>query len=835
MNTTRHQLARERGQVVLVFALLLPVLLAMSGAVIGIGNWYVHAKNLQTKADAGAFAGGNAWSFPCSSNTDTTIANQARLFAGPTSAPPVASTGGYNPQVGGVVTSKIHAVLNGPDWYDDDENPLPSEFTSPAGPVCAARILDVKMTEDNSFPLASLIPLFPDLKRKARVQIEEGNNFSQQMLPIAVRVPKPVSAAALYINQTPGPNFGSILSARYFNDICEPQPPPGYTDCLPSIPSGLDQWKTDDGSGGNRADISSMPAQVGVVVAVSVRAKCPGPAPCFSINPTTYPTADAMCNQGSGIVQCYYTTVTSGTQTVRSGLQFIRGYSTNADPFPDLLGVWFDTPSGTNCYQGYFSAPVANPCDAVLHANIDPGFGGTGSSEIRYKLVSGNTSWQEDDAPGPCNNNFGANCVLTGNVASVEFNQAYARHAVAISIYRYNIPLPVVVANGLPPECALPTPQQACSWYYTGAGRSMTDPSGASGAATIFANPVQQSFMGNIDRSGPVKFLHLYYVDCTTGATLAGFVVTGDAASVPQGRRCFQLDMGLQGALAREQDEYPIQLNIGATSQSAVVDCDPSVSNLKDEIVQGCGGDDGEPTYARHDFANLDPATGRWCPTVSGANQFFSLPKPFPWDKWEPFTCVLTQTSSTPNQVIDGFDERFFGTSANPSCPADNAQFVRGRNYWHDLNNEFFGDPDGAGPEPVQNDYFTFTRSSRNHGNHLRNDDPRFVLLFITPYNSFTGQGNETYPITLIGGFYITGYGTINGSGAFTNEDPCSTGSGGAVGAGNSPPPDLDTSTAGAVAWGHFVVSVDLGTSGGGTGQLCEPGTPTACVAVLVE
>ena len=29
------------------------------------------------------------------------------------------------------------------------------------------RRLDVKVTEDNSFPLASLIPLFPDIKRKA--------------------------------------------------------------------------------------------------------------------------------------------------------------------------------------------------------------------------------------------------------------------------------------------------------------------------------------------------------------------------------------------------------------------------------------------------------------------------------------------------------------------------------------------------------------------------------------------------------------------------------------------------------------------------------------------
>ena len=65
----------------------------------------------------------------------------------------------------------------------------------------------------------------------------------------------------------------------------------------------------------------------------------------------------------------------------------------------------------------------------------------------------------------------------------------------------------------------------------------------------------------------------------------------------------------------------------------------------------------------------------------------------------------------------------------------------------------------------MQADHWTFARSSRNHGNHLRNDDPRFVLLFISPYNAFTGNGNETYPITAIGGFYITGYGRTSGNG----------------------------------------------------------------------
>ena len=108
--------AREHGQALVIFALLIPMILALGGVVIGIGNWYVHGKNLQTKADAGAFGGGAAWSFPCSTETDSTIADQARLYAGPTTVTPT----GVNPQVGGVHDSNIHTVLNGPEWYDDD-------------------------------------------------------------------------------------------------------------------------------------------------------------------------------------------------------------------------------------------------------------------------------------------------------------------------------------------------------------------------------------------------------------------------------------------------------------------------------------------------------------------------------------------------------------------------------------------------------------------------------------------------------------------------------------------------------------------------------------------
>ena len=88
-----------------MFALLVPVFLALGGVVIGIGNWYTHAKHLQTKADAAAFAGGSAWDFPCGASggpVDQRIEAQARAYVGPhTDVTGTVRSSAYNPQVGG--------------------------------------------------------------------------------------------------------------------------------------------------------------------------------------------------------------------------------------------------------------------------------------------------------------------------------------------------------------------------------------------------------------------------------------------------------------------------------------------------------------------------------------------------------------------------------------------------------------------------------------------------------------------------------------------------------------------------------------------------------------
>ena len=55
MTAARHD---ERGQVIVLGAVMIPVFLLIAALVLDVGNWYTHKRQLQNRADAGAFAAG---------------------------------------------------------------------------------------------------------------------------------------------------------------------------------------------------------------------------------------------------------------------------------------------------------------------------------------------------------------------------------------------------------------------------------------------------------------------------------------------------------------------------------------------------------------------------------------------------------------------------------------------------------------------------------------------------------------------------------------------------------------------------------------------------------
>ena len=184
------RLRDERGVAMILFAVILPLTFILAAATWDVGNWWVHRKHLQTKVDAAAFAGGGVWNFPCGdavTGNSATIEATARKFFGPhTTAAGTVLTAGYNPQVGGAAPAQdVHVVLNGMDWYDNDTGLAPADRLSPPNPsICDSKTLDVKATEDDTDALFGWLPFFPDIKRKARVQIEEAEGLSG-LLPIA--------------------------------------------------------------------------------------------------------------------------------------------------------------------------------------------------------------------------------------------------------------------------------------------------------------------------------------------------------------------------------------------------------------------------------------------------------------------------------------------------------------------------------------------------------------------------------------------------------------------------------------------------------------------------
>ena len=126
--------------------------------------------------------------------------------------------------------------------------------------------LNVKMTEDNSFPLASLIPLFPDLKERATVELFQTDGMTG-LLPIAVRAPEPLSALAIFYNE----ETGAILERRYLVKKTGPTLPP-----MPGLPAGLQGWSTENSADPNAHGWASfsLPQHTGVVVAISYRGAC---------------------------------------------------------------------------------------------------------------------------------------------------------------------------------------------------------------------------------------------------------------------------------------------------------------------------------------------------------------------------------------------------------------------------------------------------------------------------------------------------------------------------------------------------------------------------------
>jgi hypothetical protein len=221
------------------------------------------------------------------------------------------------------------------------------------------------------------------------------------------------------------------------------------------------------------------------------------------------------------------------------------------------------------------------------------------------------------------------------------------------------------------------------------------------------SNPVQRAFGATDPHSGPI---------------LAAQVLENGVGWANSLERCSSVQtscthnlvvrIGVKGSLqnAKDTGDPIVSLRVVGGSQNQSLDCDPNVSQLKDELAGGCA-----PLYERN--AGTTPCPGS--PSTL-------------WATAQPWQCVAIQTGGATNQVPAGMNHRILGSEKPASCTAPN--------HWSQFSNP------GLDPH-----------------------DPRIVQLVVTPFGSFSGSGNTTVPVTDFATFYVTGW-TASGNG-FAN--PC--------------------------------------------------------------
>jgi len=216
---------------------------------------------------------------------------------------------------------------------------------------------------------------------------------------------------------------------------------------------------------------------------------------------------------------------------------------------------------------------------------------------------------------------------------------------------------------------------------------------------------VQRQFSALGDRSGPIALAQV-----SEGGT--GFVNSLQRCSAVLLGCSHDLvvKIGVKGGIAlSDLDDPPVRLRVIGGSQNQSLDCDPAVSQLKDELAQGCA-----PSY--------EPNTGTACP--SSPSTLWSDPNPpAVW------SCVATQTGTASNQVAEGLNRRILGEPKPTTCPPER----------------------------------------QNHWPNVEQGDPRVVFVIVTPFGSFTGSGNTTVPVQRFAAFYVTGW--TGQGGGFSN--PC--------------------------------------------------------------
>lgn len=345
MTPSLETLSDERGNIFVLLAISIPVLILFFTVVVDVGNWFAHKRHLQIQGDAGVLASA-AYFNECLADPAAAITD-IQATAGRYSADPSVPGTLYNNPDG--TGNTIHYRYNKKTFAMGGP---PPDDTTEADP-CTAKMLDLKLTQQNLRWLLFPNRFVPAINARARVEIRQ-TTVQNGVLPFAIPQEQPNYASATFVDEATGNPLtcggGQCTVALTRNAAISPT-------------NGLDIW-----------DNSSTPLSVPIPTGVSkvgVRIK---------LNESTDPAASC---EGL-LVGCYLGSKISLTK----GVVPIRAWSGAGDPATGApVAQDVALLAGTCVPDAYFAA---EPCTFGVQASIDfgdPASGGRAASDATVMAV----------------------------------------------------------------------------------------------------------------------------------------------------------------------------------------------------------------------------------------------------------------------------------------------------------------------------------------------------------------------------------------------------------------------------------------------------------------
>ncbi len=339
----------ERGTVLVMVALWLPLVVLMLSLVVNVGHWFEHRRHLQVQADAAALAGGDLFG-ACfnGGGGDAAIFGEATKYGGSTAqfnGSSLPYTPLYNFQVGGTKAERVAVLYQSRRFANESANTVSDPTAETQAPCETPSLMfDVKATESD-LPWFLTAGTVKAINAQARVQLRGLNNINPS-LPLAVPDVNPRQVGVTFVNEATGAEIsGCSGPGKVTGTTCT------FSLTKGAPAGGLNMW-----SGLASITVPAVPAKVGVRIGLGGQV-----GSCAN----TGGTATYTCFDGA---------------STSTGLTMIRSYAVSAPAppvapsnmsAPVLEGVWPTSCSG----NGAFYFITTGTCTSGVTAEVNYGTG----------------------------------------------------------------------------------------------------------------------------------------------------------------------------------------------------------------------------------------------------------------------------------------------------------------------------------------------------------------------------------------------------------------------------------------------------------------------------